>query len=156
MLTLGRINYRMMTASVAAMLALGAAGCSDDPTEPEAEPEIASITVTAGGSTVTIPASGAQTPGALQLTANTSNTISIRFRNAAGADEPVIAADRDEFEVRLTVGTTTSTFTAGTGSTFTGTVTPTTTGAAAYTLVLFSLHHGHPEVTKSLSVNVVP
>lgn len=154
------MSYRSLShrTSVAALLALAslAVGACADTNEPEPEPDIQAIVITSGTSSVTIPATGAQTPGALQLKANTANAVSIQFRNGAGVDEPLVAAERDELEVRLTVGTTVVTMTAGTGATFTGNVTPPTTGPAAYTLILFNTEHGHAEVSKTLTVNVVP
>ena len=154
------MSYRSLShrTSVAALLALAslAVGACADTNEPEPEPDIQAIVITSGTSSVTIPATGAQTPGALQLKANTANAVSIQVRNGAGVDEPLVAAERDELEVRLTVGTTVVTMTAGTGATFTGNVTPPTTGPAAYTLILFNTEHGHAEVSKTLTVNVVP
>lgn len=147
-------SLRAIATSVALATFLGA--CGSDTTEPEEEPAVSAMIITSGSSTVTVPASGAQTGGALQLRANTANSVSVRFVNAAGADEPVIAAHRSEFIARVVIGTVTTTLSGGSGSTFSGTLTPTVVGAAAYTLELYNTEHGHAELTKTVSVNVVP
>lgn len=136
-----------------AFAGLALAACKDKTTEPHEheEPEVVSIVITSGSNTVTVPLNGTQTPGPLSLTVNTANPITVRWLNAAGQDDPHVTTD--EFELRITTPAG-MTFAAGAG--FTGTITPTATGSSAFTVNLFHIEEEHNDVSKSVSVNVVP
>ena len=146
-----RLGLALLTSAVFA------AGCSDDTTDPEPEPEVASIVVTAGTSSVTINnATGAQT-GTLNLRVNTANAVTFRFLNASGQDEPVIVAERSQFEVRpgtLPSGVTFTGGSAGTGASFTVTINPTVLGSLVIQFQLFHLGEGHAELTRAVTASV--
>lgn len=152
------ISRRALThgAVLGTLILVGA--CGDDTTEPEPEPEIVTIRVTAGASTVDIAHSttGAQTPGPLTLRTGQVNAVSFRFLGADGQDEPIIVDERANLALTLTVPTGwTWTATGGSGATFTANITPGQTGAAAFQLSLFNSEHGHNEVqNRAVSVTV--
>lgn len=144
--------------ALTAALALSACG---DPTEPdEDEPEVAAIVIanTTTGTTTTINnVTGAQA-GGLTLRANQANALTVRFLDAANANEPVITANPGDFQVRIYAGTsTTNSFTA-TGGThpFAGTLTTTASGTAAFRLALFHTGEGHEEISRPFTATIVP
>jgi hypothetical protein len=135
------------------------AGCGDDSTPPEPEPEVATIRVTVGTAVVDINATTwVQTPGPITLRVNQANQVSFRFLGADGQDEPVIVAERANLTLNLTNLTAGWTFaaTGGSGATFNTTITPTTTGSSFLPLlVLHNSEHGHDEISHTISVAVM-
>lgn len=81
---------------LAASLVLGA--CSDDPTEPEEEPEVQTLTLTVGGSSITIDKTTGAASGNLVVPAGTS-TVAAQWKRADGSNESLITSD--EFELRI-------------------------------------------------------
>lgn len=151
-MSISAIRLRALAALTITATALAACG---DPAGPDhAEPDIATVTILHGGSTVQL-GPGGQT-GTLTLQNGQANAITVRVLNPAGTDDPVVVADAEDYEVRIRQGTT-SRFTAtGTGYPFTGTITTgATTGTAVYTVEVFSLDHGHVEFTALLTATVV-
>jgi hypothetical protein len=136
---------------------IAASACGDDGTPPEEEPEIATARVTVGNNSVEINNStGVQTPATLPLTVNQANQMSVRFLGADGQDEPIVADERANLELRIPNLPTGWGFarTGGSGATFTATITPTQTGSRPLTLQLFSIEHDHEEFQRTLTVNV--
>lgn len=144
---------------VALIAASTLAACVDStgPEEEEEEPQVAAVVVTSSsGGTATLPIGGAQS-GALTLRVNQPNTLTIRFLGANGADEPVVASNAGDFEVRVIQGASSTAnllTAAGTTYPFTGTIQPTTTGTALYRLQLFHRGEGHVELEVPLSASV--
>jgi hypothetical protein len=155
MMSIPAITRRTLVLSTA-VATLGVTACGDESTPPEIEPEIATVQITSGTSTVQFsPPTAAQSPGPLTLRVSQANPVTVRFLGTNGQDEAVIAAARDDFELRVTAPTGwTFTRTGGTGASFTATLTPTQTGSAAFTLSLFALDHGHNEFQRDVSVTV--
>jgi hypothetical protein len=152
------ISRRALTHSAVLGTLILAGACGDDTTEPEPEPEIVTIRVTAGASTVDIAHSttGAQTPGPLTLRTGQVNAVSFRFLGANGQDEPIVVDERADLELTLTVPAGWAwTATGGSGATFTANITPGQTGTATFQLTLFNTDHGHEEIDdRPVSVNV--
>jgi hypothetical protein len=148
-----------MRAFCAALMILAAAGCGDDGTDPEPEPEIATIRVTVGTSTpvnVNTTAEPWVYSGTISLRVNQANQVTFQFLGADGQDEPIIAAERADIELRMTNLAAGWTFSAtgGSGATFTANITPTQTGTFIPVLQLFHTEHGHNEVDHTLNVTV--
>lgn len=143
----------------AALMVLAIAGCGGDSTPPEPEPEIATIRVTVGTSTPVNITTTTQTwvySGTISLRVNQANQVSFQFLGPNGQDEPIIAAERAELELRMTNLASGWTFaaTGGSGATFTANITPTTIGSFIPVLQLFHAGHGHNEVDHTLNVTV--
>ena len=152
---------RSSRAAFAALALVTAVACSDDddPTEVEQEPQIASIVITSGTSSATISNTAGTQTGTLTLRQNQPNVVTFRFVTAAGADDAVLAANRSDFELQAGVPLPTSvSFSAsgGTGASYTATITPTTTGTVIIPFRLYSIEHGHAELTRSVSATVAP
>jgi hypothetical protein len=150
---------RRTLALFAVLSLIVASACGDDGTPPEPEPDIAFARVTVGTNTVEINNSnGIQTPASLPLTVNSNNAMSVRFLGDNQQDEPIVAAERANLELRVPDLPTGWTFTfnpgGGSGATFTATIRPTQTGSRALTLQLFSTDHDHEEFERTLTVNV--
>lgn len=145
---------------LATLSAFGIAGCGDDSTPPEPEPEITAIRVTVGTSPVVTINTTAEpwvyTPGPVSLRVNQANQVSFQFLGSNNQDEPIIAAERAEIELRMTNMPTGWTFvaTGGSGATFTANITPTGTGTFIPLLQLFHTEHGHNEVNHTINVTV--
>jgi hypothetical protein len=144
-----------------ALTAFAASACGDDSTPPEPEPEIATIRVTVGTSTpvdINTTANPWVYSGTITLVANQANAVSFRFLGADGQDEPIIAAERANIELRLENLAAGWGFTAtgGSGATFTATITPTGTGSFIPLLRLVNAEHGHDEVNHVINVTVTP
>ncbi len=135
---------------VVALTLLG--GCGDPTGSDHDEPNIASVAITRGTNTVEV---GSVQSGTLSLTAGASPPVSVRVLNAAGADDPVVMADAEDYEIRI-VQAAASRFTAvGSAYPYTGTITPgPTTGQAVYSVQVYSKEHGHVEFQGTLTIMV--
>ncbi|MBK8058802.1 MAG: hypothetical protein IT358_00535 [Gemmatimonadaceae bacterium] len=85
---------------LAATLVVGA--CSDDPTEPEDEPEVQTLTLTVGSSTITIDKTTGAASGNLVVPAGTS-TVAAQWKRADGSLETLITSA--EFDLKITPAT---------------------------------------------------
>src|ERR671914_25466 len=134
----------------AALMIAAAAGCDDDPTEVEEEPEVATIRVTVGTFITDVshpsPCDGTNTP--VPLIVNQANQVSFRFLGLDGQDEPIIVDERANLELQMENLAASWTFaaTGGSGATFTANITPTATGSFIPRLELFNTEHDHEEV----------
>ena len=139
-----------------AVSALVVTGCGDDSTPPEPEPEVATIRVTVGTTTIDVPYPTGAQPAAIPLRVNVANAVSFRFLGADGQDEPIIVEERADLELTMDNLAAGWTFTAtgGSAATFTANIRPTATGTFTPRLHLFNSEHGHDEVTKILNVTV--
>jgi hypothetical protein len=91
-----RRNVRL---AVAVLATTAFAACNDDPTEPEEEdPEVQTVTLTVGSSTVTIDKTTGAASGQLVVPAGTS-TMTAVWRKADGSLEDLITSD--EFDLRI-------------------------------------------------------
>jgi hypothetical protein len=138
-----------------ALMAATVAGCDDEITDVEPEPEVTTIRVTVGASTIDVPyPTGTHTP--IPLVVNQVNQMSFRFLGANGQDEPIVVAEREHLELRMTNMPTGWSFvpTGGSGATFMANLTPTTTGSFIPQLALHSTEHDHNEVQRTISVTV--
>lgn len=134
------------------------AGCgTDDTTEPEPEPNVASIVITAGASTVTINNTTGAQIGTFNLRTDGANTVTFRFLDASGQDEPVIVAQRSQFEVRpgspLPSGVVFTGGSAGTGARFIVTINPTVTGTVVIPFQLWHIGEGHAELQRTVTAS---
>lgn len=145
---------RLRALAALAITATALAACGDPAGPDHDEPDIVGVTIQHAGGTVQL-GPGGQT-GTLTLQAGQANAVTIRVLNPLGTDDPVVVADAEDFEIRITQGTT-SRFTAtGTGYPYTGSITTgATTGTAVYTVEVYSLDHGHVEFTSLLTATVV-
>ena len=91
--------YRRAFSIVAAILFIGfATACDDDdPTAPEEEPDVATVRLTAGAQSITIPRSG-QPSGNLVIPAGTS-AVTAQFLKPDGSPETLVT--EAEFELRI-------------------------------------------------------
>jgi hypothetical protein len=127
--------------------------------EADPEPDVASIRLTVGASTVTVlnNSAGTQTPGPLALQANQSNILTVRFLDPTGAVDAVVAEHADDFELQVvTPAGWTFSQSSSAGGVFTGTLTPTTSGAQQMTVKLWHTGEGHAEVEQQVQLNVAP
>ena len=145
------MSYRGMAVPFACLMLLGA--CRDT-TDPEPEPEVASVRLTIGGTTlqiVTIATNPgcAVTGGPINLTVGQARTLAATFLNDAGDPDPV-ANDAATFKLGGNEGQADPTPTPGT-ITFsrTGAFTGTLTGSAATSgtvfLSLLHVEEGHED-----------
>jgi len=147
----------------AALALASAVACLDEPLEVEAdedEPDVASIHILTEDAQATVSADGefAQS-GTITLRRNAQNLVVFHFRRADLTEDPVIAAHRDEFELRPSPLLPTSlTFTpvGGSGATFIASITPTVAGQVTIPFVLYNAHHGHPELSRFVVATVAP
>lgn len=151
---------KVLTRSTAA-LALAATAflgaCQDVEADPE--PNIANIQLTVGASTVIAPKlqSQAQTPGPLVLRVNQANAYTIRFLDAQGLVDAVVAEHSADFRLdfkNMPAGWSVTQSGKAAGV-FTGTITPTATGTHNITIELYHEGDGHAEVTRTIVVNVI-
>lgn len=148
------IAIRLRALAALTITATALAACGDPAGPDHDEPDIVSVTIQYAGGTVQL-GEGGQT-GTLTLQSGQANAITVRVLNSAGADDPVVVADAEDFEIRITQGGTSRFTTTGTGYPYTGTITTSaTTGTAVYTVQVYSLDHGHVEFTSLLTATVV-
>jgi hypothetical protein len=139
-----------------ALVVLAAAACGDESTPPEPEPDVRTIRVTVGTSTVDVPYPSGTQPAVIPLRVSQVNQVSFRFLGADGQDEPLIVAERANLELdmdNLEAGWTFAA-TGGSGATFTANITPSNIGSFVPRLILFNTEHGHNEVQRIIMVNV--
>jgi hypothetical protein len=134
-----------------------AAGCDDDPTEPEPEPEFNRVefTLTAGGVTRvdTVTTTGTQTGNRTFPAGTTTVTVSARFLKADGSVDPIVTPAT--FELRQgTGGTQGVTFTLTPGQSFQGTIAGLTNGSRTIMLQLFHKAEGHADFEQLLTLQI--
>src|SRR5687767_3019757 len=88
------VHVTMMIAAVSLVTACG----DDDPTEPDDEPEVQTMTLTAGASSITIDKTTGAASGQLTVPAGTT-TITGSFKKADGSVESRVTGA--EFDVRI-------------------------------------------------------
>lgn len=120
---------------LAASLVLGA--CSDDPTEPEDEPEVQSLTLTVGASSITIDKTTGAASGNLVVPSGTS-TVTAQWKRADGSNEALISSD--DYELRI-VPTNAANLTWTPAGAFGGTLVVTGLASNATTSARVSLLH---------------
>ena len=134
-----------------AIAAMSLTGCNNPSQPEEAEPDISSVTIEHGTSTATV----GPGVGTMTLVAGAANTVTVRVRNTAGADDPVIVAAADDYEIRMRQGSTVRFTQSGTAYPYTGTITTgAATGTAVYTVEVYSKEHGHVEFSGLLAITV--
>jgi hypothetical protein len=121
----------------AALLATAAACSDDDPVAPEEEPEVQTMTLTVGASTVTINATTGIPSGDLVVAAG-ANTVTATWKKADGTDETLVTSA--EFDLRIVPTDNTKFSWTPTGA-FGGTLTITGLAAASSTTAQVSLFH---------------
>ena len=143
---------RRASALVLATALLGACGNplgGDD----EDEPNVAGVSVTVGTTTVALGPSGQSGP--LSLATGVSHSATIRALNAVGTDDPVVAENPGDFEIRITQDGVTRFSQTGTSYPFAGTITTgAEVGPAVYRIAVYSTAHGHEEGFGFLTVTV--
>jgi hypothetical protein len=129
-------------ATVAVLLAAGA--CSDDPAAPEEEPEVQTLTLTVGSSTITINKTTGSASGNLVVPLGVS-TVTAVWRKADNSLEDLITSG--EFELRIEPVTPSNLSWVASGA-FGGTLTTTGLTSGQTTTAKVSLYHivsGHPD-----------
>lgn len=93
-------NVRRIARLTVGLLAISAlAACGDDnPTEPNNEPEVQTMTLTAGTSAITINKTTGAASGQLTIAPGTT-TITATFKKADGSDESRVSGS--QFDVRI-------------------------------------------------------
>lgn len=125
--------------------------CSKKTTEPDDEPEVATMRLVVGTQTVNVNASnGAVTGGPIVLAANTNVPVAVTFLRADGSLEPLVTATT--FRMDATPANANLTFTR-TGP-FAGTLRGTAAGATTVEFALFHLAEGHNEFDFDVPVTV--
>lgn len=128
---------RIRTTAVLSALVFGAAACSDDPTEPDDEPDVQTVTLTVGASTVTINKTTGAPSGNLVVPAGTS-TVTAQWLRPNGSNETLITDA--EFDLRIVPSNTTEVTYAPTGAR-SGTLTLVNLAAGGTTAAQVSLFH---------------
>ncbi len=135
--------YRTMTrrAAAAAVLALAlfGAACSDSTGTKEEEPEIATMRLTIGASTVNVSSTGAVTGGPLVIPRGTTSTITASFLRADGSADPLVTSAKFRLQVTTSTGVTGITFANATPNGLNGTFT--TAANATGGTIRFALLH---------------
>ena len=131
--------------------ALVTTACKDDTTEPDDEPEVATMRLVVGTQTVNVNASnGTVTGGPIVLALNTSVPVAVTFLRADGSTEPLVTATT--FRMDATPANANVTFTR-TGP-FAGTLRGTSAGASTIKFALFHLAERHNEFDFDVPVTV--
>jgi hypothetical protein len=135
-----RSSYRRLT--VLSLLAGGAAGIAcNDSTEPEPEPEVATMRLVVGGSaTITVAANGTVTGGPITISGTT--TIVATWLRDDGTEDPVVDASTFELAVEID-DESIVTFTRA--SAFAGTLNKVAAGSTSATFALFHVEEGHED-----------
>jgi hypothetical protein len=113
--------------------------------------------VAAGASIVQIDNATRQQTGTLELRSGTTNAVTIRFRDASGQDEPVIATNRAAYEIRpgqIPAGVTFTQAPGGVGASYNISITPTANGPLTFSFLLFNLDHDHSELQHNVTASV--
>ena len=130
--------------AVAVLATTALASCDDDPVEPDDEPDVQTLTLTVGVSSITINGSTGAASGDLVVPAGTS-TVTAVWRRADGSVEDLITSD--EFELRI-VPTTPANLSWTPNGAFGGTLTTTGLTSGQSTTAQVSLFHileGHED-----------
>lgn len=147
-----RMTLTRSTAALALAATAFLGACQDVEAEPE--PNIVSMQVTVGASAVLIPVNGSQTPGPLRLQVG-QNTVVVRFLDATGQVDPVVAEHAADFRLAVTPPSGwTFTTTSSAGGVFTGTLTGATAGTHRISIDLRHEAEGHSEFKKDVDVDV--
>jgi hypothetical protein len=138
MLSTLHVRRRFHLTAMLALLALGAAACGDDDeTGPEEEPEVQTLTLAVGASTVTVNRTSGAFSGPLLVPAGASQ-VTAQWRRADGSNETLITSD--EFDLRI-VPTNAASATWTANGAFGGTLTVTGLNAGQTTTAQVSLFH---------------
>lgn len=135
-------RYARLAVAVLATAAFTA--CDDDPVEPEDEPDVQTLTLTVGSSTITIDKTTGAASGPLVVPAGTS-TVTAVWRKADGSLEDLITSD--EFDLKI-VPTNSANLSWTPSGAFGGTLTTTGLTSGQTTTAAVSLFHkaaGHPD-----------
>lgn len=129
---------------MSSIVVLAIAACGDP--EEEAEPEVETIRLTIGGTTVNINSACQATPGSVSLPA-AGAALAATFLKADGNVEPLVTSDEFELQVSPAARFTRS-------SAFAGTLTPAAEGGVQVSFVLFHKIEQHEDFGPcSLTVN---
>jgi hypothetical protein len=93
------LSLRRLAAPLAMAALLTTAACSDDPTEPEDEPEVQTMTLTVGANSITFDKTTGAASGVLTVPAGTS-TVAAVYKKADGTVESLVTST--EFDLRIT------------------------------------------------------
>ena len=148
------LQRHLRVAAVLFVSLLATAGCGDDPVEVEEEPNVATMRLTVGTSTINVnAATGTVTGGPITIARNATVNISAQFLTAAGTPDPVVSATSFQLSAS-SANSAVVTFTR-VGS-FSGTLTGVAAGSTTITFGLFHVGEGHNEFTWPVSVTVTP
>lgn len=126
------------------------AGCDDDPTPPDPEPEVATMRISIGAQTINVATTNcAVTGGPIAISANTVFTIS--WLLADGTPEPLVtSADFRADVTPANVGVVTFVRSGA----FAGTLNRVAAGATTVNFALFHLGEGHNEFDCDVNITV--
>ncbi|MBC7896717.1 MAG: hypothetical protein H7066_14970 [Cytophagaceae bacterium] len=96
---LNALAFRRLAAPLLLTATLAVTACSDDPTEPEAEPEVQTVTITVGANSITVDKTTGAASGSLTVPAGTS-TVAAVWKKANGSVESLVTSA--EFDLRIT------------------------------------------------------
>lgn len=128
--------------TVLILFAAGALGLAcDDSTEPEPEPEVATLRLIVGGSdTIEVATGGAVTGGPITIAGNT--TVVAEWLRGDGTEDPVV--DATTFELAVEVDDESIVTFTRTGA-FAGTLNKVAAGSTSATFALFHVEEGHED-----------
>src|SRR5688572_12255954 len=89
---------RLVGIVAVAALSLTAVACDDDPASPEEEPEVQTVTLTVGTSSITIDKTTGAASGTLMIPA-TASTITAQWKKADGTVESLVTSA--EFDLKI-------------------------------------------------------
>jgi len=128
---------RLRTAAVLSAIALGAACGDDDPTEPDDEPDVQTVTLAVGASSITINKTTGTASGNL-VVPNGTSTVTAQWLRPNGSNETLVTDA--EFDLRIVPTNTAVASYTPTGARA-GTINVLTLAAGATTTAQVSLFH---------------
>jgi len=124
----------------AALFALGLTLAACNSTEPEEEPEVATMRLTIGAQTVNVNESGVVTGGPIAISANTA--ISVQWLKDDGSVETLVTSA--DFQVNVTSNNA-AVVTFSRSSAFAGTLVKVAAGSSVLNFSLFHVLEGHED-----------
>ena len=135
----------------AALLVATVIACDDDPTDiEEHEPDVDSVQLVIGGTTVTISGTGVVTGGPVTIPVGNTSIVAT-FLNADGDPDPI--AMSDEFRLEIVSDDEDVVSFTSTGG-FAGTLVGGEAGATVIDVQLFHIEEGHEDFSQPLPVTV--
>jgi hypothetical protein len=130
-------TFRLAAATALIPAALLAVACS---TEPDLEPQVATMRIAIGGQTIDVDDAGVVTGGPIVIAATTSFTVS--WLRADGSPDPLVTAD--EFEVQV-VPTNTGLVTFTRTGPFAGSLNRVAAGSTTISFALLHVEENHED-----------